>query len=661
MTDQSQPVYPADSNSVAVELLRTGTPYNQNLSPGCTYLALCGDNPPADFQIKLEQAAFNRYLRLLRYNARKGDISIQQARAEFQAIIKKIFDDIPALQEEEVRQIKGWLHLRLVMTPLELTMLPFELILTPRNFQDVNTSSFLSNPERFTTITREVRQVTPRKYAWPAKARILFIWAAPENTVPASDHLEKLQAAILPWVCPALKDSEPQADYDALLTELPEASLSKIQAAIDEAINQNKPYTHVHILAHGTPIDDPDTGPRFALALHLDKKRTDFSDRKTDAVDGDRLAAALLLNQNERTNFPAVVTIAACDSGNEGTNLLPGGSLAQVLHQAGVPYVLASQFPLSKTGSSRLVEDFYPRLLHGEDPRTALYFAREAVVQPDIHDWASLIAYARFADDFNEQLKDIQLKAAFNLLKTANTWSDYLIKSPTTENALYNLVEERLNYAISKLESLLDQNKSIAYNAVRMAEHYGLLGSAYKRLSEHRYTQAHNAEETNDERLQQSKDALEKARNYYQQGHDLLLTNHWTGVQYLSLATVLAETLGDEFERWSATKFAAENDLQQATGENRIWALGSLAELYLLKPFILSANELEVTKALEKAGAYLSELNASGHSFAKESTTRQLERYITWWPEAFPSDRLNKMRETAQQLLQHLSPLEKES
>ncbi|MBD2753434.1 CHAT domain-containing protein [Spirosoma validum] len=658
MTDQSQPVYPTGSSSVAVELLRTGTPYNQNLSPSLTYLALCGDNPPADFQIKLEQFSFNRYLRLLRYNARNGDMSIQQARSELQAIITRIFDDIPALQEAEFRQIKGWLHLRLVMTPLELTMLPFELVLTPKNFQDASNSSSLLNAERFTTITREVRQVTPKKYTWPAKARILFVWAAPENTVPASEHLERLKSAILPWVCPDKNNPEPEADYSPLLTELPEASLSKLQAAIQEAVNQNFPYTHVHILAHGTPIDDPDTGPRFALALHLDKKRNDFSDRKTDAVDGDRLAAALLLNQGNHTNFPAVVTIAACDSGNEGTNLVPGGSLAQVLHQSGVPYVLASQFPLSKTGSIRLVEDFYPRLLQGEDPRMALYFSREAVVQPDIHDWASLIAYARFPDDFDQQLKDVQLKAAFNLLKVANSWSDYLLETVNPENTTYNLVEERLNGAITKLENLLDQNKSIAYNAVRMAEHYGLLGSAYKRLSEHRYRQTLNSEDSKGELFLQSKDALQKARNYYQQGHDLLLTNHWTGVQYLSLAAVLAETLEDEFERWSATKFAAENDLQQTTGENRIWALGSLAELYLLKPFIASANELATKKAVEKAGDYLDELNASGYAFAKESTARQLERYVTWWPNAFTSERLNRIRELAKQLLDHLPPPE---
>ncbi len=655
MTDQSQPVSPSGSNSIAIELLRTGTPHNQTLSPGVTYLALCGTHPPAEFRVNLEQYKFSRYLQLLRYKSGAEASSIQLAKEALQEIITKIFEEIPALQTEASFS-DGWLHLRLVMTPRELAMLPFELALTPNGFQGARDKAFLLNPQRLTTITREVRQIASKSYNWPAKPRILYAWAAPERPVPADEHLAKLKAAILPWVCPNKDKPEPEADDSPLLTVLTQVRLSQLRAAVEEAVRQDNPYTHIHLLAHGIDIPNPDNGPRFALALHVERPtlKPDGTTAKTDAVDGDRLADALLVVQDDRAYCPAVVTIAACDGGNEGTNLLPGGSLAHVLHQSGVPYVLASQFPLSMDGSVRLVDEFYPRLLHGEDPRTALYYTRKAVDQADIHDWASLVAYARFPDDLDDQLQDVQLKIALEIMKAATTWADFLLRHGTGKPETYALVESRLNEAISRLETLLKRNSNPAKTPARSAEHYGLLGSAYKRLAEHLYQQSHR-EAQQDALRRQSRKALETARSYYQRGYDLLLTNHWTGVQYLSLTAVLRGTLENERDRWYIARFAAERDLLKSTGSDRVWPR-TLAELCLLKPFILTVEAFETEKAaaLEQAMTYVDELAESDSTFAKESTARQLERYVEWWPEALPSVRTEQMQALAKPLRDRL-------
>ncbi|WP_428663046.1 CHAT domain-containing protein [Runella sp.] len=672
MNEQSQPVYPSVSNSMTIELLRTGTPHNQTLSPGITYLALSEDKPPTEFRIELEQYKFSRYLQLLRYQSGIKAIPIQLAKEALQAIITKIFEEIPALQAKTGCN-DSWLHLRLIMSPRELAMLPFELALTPNGFQGGREIPFLMNPQRLTTITREVRQVAPKKYDWPIKPRILFVWAEPESNstipndpedpraVPAQKHLEKLKEALLPWVCPDKRKANPEEDYNSLITELKDATYSALQATVEEAVRQSNPYTHVHILAHGTPIADPDLGPRFAIALKLEKpiKKKDTLIR-ADAIDGYRLADALRYINDNQFYSPAVVTIAACDGGNEGTNMLPGGSLAHILHQSGFSYVLASQFPLSMDGSVKLVKEFYPRLLLGEDPRTALYYTRKAIDHPDIHDWASLVAYARFPDNFEDQLEDIQLKITLEIMKAANAWTDFSLKEAAGIEIIDKRADENLNFAITRLEKLLNRNKGFANNPARMAEHLGLLGSAYKRLAEYYNRQGQRANENQDALLKKSQKSLEKARTYYQRGHELMLANHWTAVQYLSLTAILKGELLNEHDRWCVTLFAAEKDkLNAMKEEDRIWASGTLAELYALKPFTVSSDEFEAekAKAIEKAASCLNEIANSDFAFAKESTARQLERYIKWWPIAYPSTTTAELRKIAEELIGHLPAL----
>ena len=68
-----------------------------------------------------------------------------------------------------------------------------------------------------------------------------------------------------------------------------------------------------------------------------------------------------------------------------------GASIAHALHQAGIPLVIASQFPLSFGGSVRMVQTLYDGLLWGEDPGAVLVALRRQLHTefPYTADWAS--------------------------------------------------------------------------------------------------------------------------------------------------------------------------------------------------------------------------------------------------------------------------------
>src|SRR4029077_6660898 len=107
---------------------------------------------------------------------------------------------------------------------------------------------------------------------------------------------------------------------------------------------------------------------------------------------GERLATILrTTRRREPGTFvrPAVVTLASCNSGNVGSVTGVGASIGHALHEAGIPMVIASQFPLSFGGSVMLVQELYQGLLWGEDPRKLLVGLRRRLHSQfrDCHDW----------------------------------------------------------------------------------------------------------------------------------------------------------------------------------------------------------------------------------------------------------------------------------
>ena len=298
----------------------------------------------------------------------------------------------------------GVVHCRLVLAGNELGLVPWEIVQVPNGLPGAGLHLLLQ-PRVPVSMTREVRGASRRQFKWDRVPRILFAAAHegdfPPNTIEA--HLLALRRAFEPWAYPPSQN----------LVALPVASyaIDVIECASVEDIRQrclDRDYTHVHILAHGAPVNERNEA-RFGLSLHRPGRR----DQRV-VVTGDQLAHALLPSRSRRgASDPVFVSLATCDSANPSAIVNPGGSVAHQLHRMGVPWVVASQFPLTVLGSVVLAEDLYSELLQGIDPRIALHRIRQHLATRfgDRHDWATLVAYASFPTDFDVQVSAFRERA----------------------------------------------------------------------------------------------------------------------------------------------------------------------------------------------------------------------------------------------------------
>jgi hypothetical protein len=408
----------------------------------------------------------------------------------------------------------------------------------------------------------------------------------------------------------------------------------------------------LNILAHGGHKAGP-AGYEFRLILC----KEDAID-KAEKVDGKNLIKAIV--PDKAGSIPTVISLSACDSGNTGNTIVPSGSLVYQLHNAGIPCVFASQFPLTQQGSVKLVKTLYHQLVNACDPRVALYKTRIALKEDQNHDWASLVAYARFPKDINEQLQDTNLKMLFSSMRVTNAWVDHVFKfkekiEPDKKEQALKQLEARLDKSINALSRFLkEENKkeSTLANKLLRAEHLGLLGSAYKRKAEYFFRLIEFNPEKRPDLISQSIEALEKAKEFYNCGLEADSENHWTTMQYLSVKAVVEGSLKDENELWYVTKHMAQKNEKNPGNEgDRIWAWGTLAELYLLKPLTVPDNffDEEIKSAAAIAKEYMTKMANAGAEYnpAKESTARQFERYINWWPDIFPNTYRKEVKDLA--------------
>lgn len=367
---------------------------------------------------------------------------------------------------------------------------------------------------------------------------------------------------------------------------------------------------------------------------------------------------------------PAVVSLMACDSANTNGLTLPSGSFAHQMHENDIPCVFASQFPLNIKGSMKLVRVLYRQLLlDGEDPRKSLYDTRKELFDNTNHDWASLIAYTRFPDDINQQLRRYRLNTYLEALKTSNRWSDHIIlhKDSIGQDKMeleLVFISLRLDKSITSLERLFDALRADNVDENDFAEHSGLMGSAYKRKAEHHFRlsgfyseKAVNSDADTAKLLKEkaklaekeSENALAKAREWYNTGFRRVMRNFWTGIQFLSLTAVTRGKLHGDREKEAIifVRTAAEAQENAKDPMDRIWSWGTLIELYLLKTISVPAGEFVQEKLISfpKAKEFAQKLsgavatfngdpNVEKHKiiFAQESTIRQIDRYIWWWP-----------------------------
>ena len=636
---------------VKLELLRPGPAHNQLLSPLTPYLALCGADGPVTVQMPYEHRQLLTRLERLRYGDAQGAIVETQREAELRDIgeaIGNVFGQVPGLLAalgDARSEDTSFVHLRLSLSALELGLIPFEAAIAPDGFPASGSPLFLQTRTPI-SITREVRRGQTLPVAWNRPPRILFAFASPPGfaAVPAQDHLDALRRAIDPWVRITDSPASRLAEVKKILTVIPNAMVESIRAACSATA-----FTHVHLLAHGAPIEKS-ADRRFGVALcsrdHVGG---------IDVVEGDQLAALLSTRDigSGTTLRPTMVTLATCDSGNANSPLTPGGSIAHALHAAEIPWVIASQFPLWMRASTIMVDVLYSRILKGEDPRWTLHELRQRLRtdSPRTHDWASIVAYASVPWGFERQVEEFRDDRTRKLLDVLFERIDRLVGADASGSAIASardtkIRDEELESLFAKIRAELvvwrNAASSSDVSATRKAERLGISGASEKRIGI-AYELARRKHANDDEAAQAREKgirAYDMARGFYLQALEASPTNHWAITQYLSinaLPILCADkdlpALVEQYGRWwTATQQLAFWQLKHATGEQRAWALGTLVELELLGA-VYAGKYFDRDAVRRRVGDYCRQIKeAVGPSaFAVLSTRRQFTRYLEQW------------------------------
>lgn len=406
--------------TVKLELLRPGPPHNQLLSPLTEYIALCGDAPPESVRVPFEHYRILRQLQGLRPGRSPAEIegTITELREDVLRLLCGIRCLATSLAEAHGDGAEV-IELELVLSASELSLIPFELAFIPG-------SPTRELAHREVIVMRRSRRVPRARLHWRRRPRVLVLAASPPGfrAVPLPSHVQGIREAIGPW----LTHIDGQRDNDLILDELkkfvvvvPNASELSIQETIRRAVDEDHPFTHVHLLAHGDEIAQDDgpsaepgalREPRFGIVLHDSRMPT-----KRDTLSGRRLFSALAGSDERcRRQLPQFLTLASCDSGNIGGVVVPGASVAHDVHDGGIPVVVASQFPLSFPGSTVFVKRMYERLLAGDDPRCALRETRRSVHAAGKRgsgplDWAAIVQYGALPENLAAKVKEARIRA----------------------------------------------------------------------------------------------------------------------------------------------------------------------------------------------------------------------------------------------------------
>jgi hypothetical protein len=663
--------------TITLELLRHGDAHNQLLSPLTPYLALCENHSAVTLHVPFEHNQFLHRLNALSYKL-GNEARIFQLGDTAKAM-GSILAEIPGLTAEARKtdhEREAVTHLRLIISASELALLPFELAIAPNGFPGAG-QHLLLQPEMPVCLTREIRRAPTEQIEWPIRPRILFAAAAPPSVgpIPLRSHLLALRRVIAPWVryYDAANVDMRRKQVEEHLVFLPSASIETIEQYCSWGN-----FTHIHILAHGVERrENYDT--RFFLALHKHL----YPD-ETQYINGTQLATALRASQRPdgpSLARPVLVTLATCNSANGGSVAGAGSSIAHAVHEAGIPIVVAGQFPLSFEGSVRLTEILYEGVLWGADPRQLMLDVRRRLYGqfPDRHDWASVTAYASLPANFAQQLSRIRIEQAMGSINAAIDYADEVTRRARMTSAssrsstinglteaeaktLLSNAQKKIFGATTRLERLVD---ILPNERPRI---YGLLASTAKRHAEVLFSTATMLEQfqklteeytlgTRANHKEASVGLLRTAREHYWTTFMLDRTQSWAVVQYLSLTMVLTHTqdsvdaqhMVQEIENvrperamgtlWSLARALSLYDLKSSDRTTVIWAHANLMELFLLSlvmsSYLLAADAVNAKQeALEHTDAFIDAVTRDlPQIYASQmySTWQQINRYVAWY------------------------------
>ena len=677
---------------VTLEFLRHGPAHNQLLSPLTRYLALCNSHQAMSVEMPWEHAELAQRLEVLRYlgedqvQVRQREQTIKEMAQRITGILSQIPGLVAELAEaypmphgpvnsEKHRTARSSViptHLEFVLSASELALIPFEFTLSPNGCPGTG-QSLLLQPDLPICLTRRVRRVENRQHSWNRQPNILFVWAAPGGApLPLETHVQALADAVEPWVHndPGQSETESHGEW---LTILGNATL----ADIEQKCRSNS-FTHVHILAHGGPCKDGQDD-RFGICLH------DPDDpSKMDIVSGTRLATALRSFQNntffERSS-PLAVTLASCDSGNVGSVLGSGASVAHALHAGGIPLVVASQFPLTFRGSEIMVRTLYQGILDGDDPRQSICRLRSELFSqlPTSHDWASIVAYAALPMELPQQLQALQIsQARKRVIAAFNAYDTYRVKhrqscavsgeagdctpNDADQQELQTIGQEivdRMKKTYEKVKWLDDscRRSDSEVSAATAAQVLGLIAAGHKRLAEVRFHLAPDVcgNDPENDVFKWLRESQERYRLVFEKDH----SNAWGLTQSLVLNTVLDGAEELDADAWKLAVLLsthhAESSDHEMDRDTRAYGYGNLLELYLVAVLKPDRVGLTADQAADLAEHYADELRrlCQPNSEPVRSARISVQHY-QWFAMAFPNFRSDKLKAAAGRVVKAL-------
>jgi hypothetical protein len=586
--------------------------------------------------IPLEHRHLLNRLERLRYVTEGAAVSEAQREAEILelgALLGRVLANVPTLNAQLGRasgRENVLVHVQLVVWGSELALVPFEVVTAPEGFPGAG-FPLLTQGDVPVTLTRELRRARPLPVEWDRAPRILFAWAEPPGVsrVPAREHLSALRRALEPWIPWRPTPEQRVAEVQQRLTVLHDATLEDIRRACSTTS-----FTHVHILAHGS--ERTEAGERrYGIALNRDHRQP-----AAEIVDGQALAQAIRVTSHDgrSASRPTVVTLATCDSGAVGSTLTPGGSIAHDLHAFDVPWVIASQLPMTVAGSVTLTECWYSGILRGDDPRWVVHELRRRLNSDarTKHDWASLAVYAVTPPDLAAQVtafRSRQTKARVDVMfDKAERMSDGESSPVDIEPVKKIFVEIRDALARWRAEAPAGDGPEARRER---AERLGLSAAAEKRIA--LFLREHAPPgDSRRQTAQESDEALTRARDFYHKAFSEDWTNHWALTQFLSLNAVHASRVGEDAalgDWWTVARSIAKQQCHDTDAASRAWAFATLAEIELLGFAFgnYSAGQAgEVTTRVVHYCRSIAEIMGED-SFHVRATRRQFERYARWW------------------------------
>lgn len=627
--------------TVTVELLRAGPAHNQLLSPLTQYLGVCDDAEAGIVMLPYEQHTFERRMRALRHDDKAlMDDKLPDLR-DLGVEMAKLLGSIPRLPGSLGADPRGkdtLVRLSLILSASELSGLPFELSKVPIGPNTCTESWLLLQARVPVVITRRTRNVSVNNLRWLHTPRILFIASNPAGTprIPFKEHRKALIDAVTPFLMPGDLRRDQDDDrvqgkaavnqretFGDLLTILSNATF-------DEVVREcsSTPYTHIHILAHGDK-DGTYGDHTHGLALH----------EKDGVISGERLASAFACLVGGMLHRPQVVTLATCDSANSSDTVNPGASIAHVLHQAGIPLVVASQVPLGIPASVLFTTEFYRGLLWGEHPWVLMHRVRSSLhghLSSAEHDWASLVVYEALPGDLTRELEDARFRQCRRAMEVA-----------FTRGARWPGIDFPIRYVIDRLPV---DGRYFGMEALALRAD-GRLSMAHNGFMNAWRNDSLTPEQLND-RVFDSFYWLEQALVDYTQAVSGFLVSPGQGMNapYRTLVAQLAilAALGKRFEwgMWHMAKHWVGCTLQESTNpEDKVWAQGCLGELWLLRmldPGLTPKQRDECGDLAREAVRDMMRMldRSNGQSNAQRGSPEawmedRLLMYMNWWSNPF--------------------------